>query len=208
MTMATRPVACRPARSGLPSDPLIPALLGALVTDDLTAREIGALLKFHPSNVRRWCRSLGLPQGARDSRLWTAEDDRLLIELHGLMPTAQLAELLGRSIFATKARRQQITPDEEKRTQYPIWSAEEIDRLSRAWPTSSIAQLMKVLPGRTKEAIGTRAKMLGLRKRVPAGITLESQLPPEIREVLQLVNKLRKATADEEHRRSSSHLVR
>lgn len=54
------------------------------------------------------------------------------------------------------------------KTKHYLWTPEEIETLKQNYPTHSLDKLQELLPNRTREAISSRAKSLGIKKIVPS----------------------------------------
>ncbi len=184
-------------------------LLLEMTAAGLTCEDVGALLDRSSDavRVRRPCLSSPTKLTVR----WTECEDTLLRELCPLMNYRQLGALLGRSLHAVESRMRTIDAPTPMAVR-PKWTEHEDAVLHQHYPHMPNRALAALLPGRTTRAVTAHAAATGLSKSAQyyfdSGLKRFVQFVPELQELRRLSQKLRKALADEERRRSSGDAVR
>lgn len=145
--------------------------LRRLHADGYTPRQIADAMGRTKVDVRQRARAIGV---YRDLRPWSEEDDRMLRELYGTMPYAQVAERLGRSV-ASVTGHAAFLGIAHSRTWEP-WEPKE-DKLLRSlygqMPNVEVARRMN----RSEDAVIIRAGKLGLTRGItPPWSTKEDAL--------------------------------
>lgn len=119
----------------------------------------------------------GSPQGPCGGMRWTDAEKGFLRQMYQQMPTAEIANCLGRSVKAIHGYAVVLGVDRssvsEKRTRKLVgmknfrgrrkWSDTDLDLLRRRYPNEGANPLMKPL-GRSANAIIMKANLLGLKK--------------------------------------------
>jgi HNH endonuclease len=119
---------------------------------------------------------------------WSGEDLAFLREHYGTLPTAAIAERLGRGLAATRSK----VEDLHLRCR-TVWTPELDEILAELFPDTAATALAEVL-GATAAAIRQRAMTLGIKKApdfaaecARSGGLARSPFTPEISEVIELL---------------------
>ena len=92
---------------------------------------------------------------------WTDEDKNTLIENYGKLSYKEISELLNRNINPHSIHR--MTRELGLTEKYGFWSDEEIDILTKNYPTKPMNEVMSLLPNRSKISIIRQAGMYNLK---------------------------------------------
>lgn len=88
---------------------------------------------------------------------WTKLEIILLRRCYGYVRRSELARLLNRSQGSLERKAKELDLFEGLR-----WTEQELETLRDCWKTLTATEIRKLLPGRSKEAIKSQAKALGL----------------------------------------------
>lgn len=163
---------------------------------EMTYAEAAALLgrttAAFETRLQRW-----LNTKRRTVTPWTEDEERLVMELSSDLTNAEIAALIGRTeaMVQGKLYALGIRPGKHKNYfgQGRRWTAEDLHILRTLGPRhryQDIALLLK----RTTESIRTMAQIVGVVKLYDNN-SQEELVPPELREVIEMLEQLKKAAA-------------
>lgn len=96
---------------------------------------------------------------------WTKEEDEIIIDNYKNHTCKEMAKLLpGRSECAIRNRARRIKETKVAPEQRQPWTKKELDILKKSYPTMSNIEVQKLLPGKTKIAIKSKASKLKIQK--------------------------------------------
>lgn len=108
-------------------------------------------------------RSIGLCRRAPGRAPWTKQDEEILRKNFSSVPRRKLAEMLGRTNAAINFHAQSMGLHRPRNDRKP-WTKKELDVLAEKYSACSWDELEKLLPGRSRTGISSRARAMGLSR--------------------------------------------